>query len=83
MAARKRKGLSENTRQRIQTSMLVNRLEKHALGELKLTTSQIKAIEVLIRKTLPDLTAVHSTEGAGQSYEDWLDDLPERTPSTD
>lgn len=43
-------------RAKIKTSQLVNRLEDHALGDLELSSTQIKAIEVLIRKTLPDLS---------------------------
>ncbi len=58
MAARMRTLHQDDVRAKIQTSQLINRLEKHALGELDLSATQIKAIEVLIRKTLPDLTAV-------------------------
>ena len=61
MAARKRPGLSEATRERIRTSMLVNRLEKHALGKVDMEPTQVRAIEVLLRKTLPDLSAVEHT----------------------
>ncbi len=48
----------DDVRAKIQTSQLINRLENHAFGDLDLSTSQIKAIEILIRKTLPDLSAV-------------------------
>lgn len=58
MAARNRKGLSENTRKRIKTTMLVKRLEDHIHGKVELSTSQVRGIEVLLRKTLPDLSAV-------------------------
>jgi len=69
MAARNRKGLSENTRQRIQTTMIVKRLEKHVLAEPEIedgvvitkdlmTQSQVTAALGLIKKTLPDLSAV-------------------------
>ena len=58
MAARLRKLHQEDVRAKIQTSQLINRLESHALGDLELSATQIKAIEVLIRKTLPDLSAV-------------------------
>ncbi len=61
MAARKRKGLSENTRKRIKTSMLAKRLEDHVLGKCELSASQVRAIEVLLRKTMPDLSAVALT----------------------
>ena len=61
MAARQRPGLSENTRKRIKTTMLVKRLEDHILGKCDLSTSQVRGIEVLLRKTLPDLSAVEMT----------------------
>ena len=51
----------EDVRAKIQTSQLINRLESHALGEVELSATQIKAIEVLIRKTLPDLSSVEMT----------------------
>lgn len=67
MAARNRPGLSENTRKRIQATMLVKRLSSHALGEAEMTSTQIKAAEILLKKALPDLTAVEmdaSVEGS-------------------
>lgn len=45
-------------RDKIQANQLINRLESHALGEVELTPTQIKAIEILLKKTLPDLSAV-------------------------
>lgn len=51
----------EVVRTKIQTSQLINRLQDHALGKITLEPSQIKAIEVLIRKTLPDLSQVTAT----------------------
>ena len=58
MAERMRKTHQQDVRAKIKTSQLINRLENHALGKLELSTTQIKAIEVLIRKTLPDLSTV-------------------------
>ena len=58
MPARNRVGLSENTRKRIQTSMIVKRLESHILGEIDLTSTQVRSAEVLLRKTLPDLASI-------------------------
>ncbi len=49
---------NESCREKIQTTQLLNRLQDHALGIIELTPTQIKAIEILIRKTLPDLSAV-------------------------
>lgn len=57
MAARKVKVRhDEATRAKIQASQLINRLEAHALTGLHLEPTQIKAIEILLRKTLPDLS---------------------------
>ena len=76
MAARTRRIFhDENTRLKIQATQLIKRLQKHALGEIELTTSQIKAIEVLLRKTLPDLAAQHVTSDTGKTIEDWLDEI--------
>ena len=45
--------------EKIRASQLINRLQNHALGLLKpeLTTSQVRAIEILLRKSIPDLAA--------------------------
>lgn len=40
--------------------MLINRLIKHGLGEVDMSQTQVRAIEILLRKALPDLS---STEG--------------------
>ena len=63
MAERLRKMHQEDVRAKIKTSQLVNRLSDHALGLLDLSPTQIKAIEVLIRKTLPDLQSVEHSGG--------------------
>lgn len=66
MAARKNKGTKdvpwpEQTRRKIQTSMIVNRLTDHILGEVEMQSSQVTAALGLIKKTLPDLSAVDMT----------------------
>lgn len=66
MAARKRVGLSENTRARIQTSMLVERLHSHVLGKCELSQTQITAIRILLDRTLPTLQAVEHTGAGGE-----------------
>jgi hypothetical protein len=59
VAARTRKVKHDDfTRERIKTTQLVNRLEKHALGEIEMEPTQVRAIEVLLKKSLPDLSAV-------------------------
>ena len=59
MAARNRPGLSEATRKRIKTTMIVKRLMDHIVAEGDLMTkSQVTAAQVLLRKTLPDLSSI-------------------------
>lgn len=61
MAARSRRTiLDPNWRDRIKTSMLINRLQDNAFGKLEpeLSASKLKSIEILLRKTVPDLAAV-------------------------
>ena len=62
MAARIRKTHQEEVRLKIQASQLINVLQKHALGDeedgKELNQSRIKAIEILLRKSIPDLSAV-------------------------
>ena len=65
MAARLNRRHQDSVRDKIQASQLVNRLENHALGEVELSTTQIKAIEILLRKTIPDLSAVQ-VDGDGE-----------------
>ena len=80
MAARtKRIVCDENTRMKIKTSQIINRLTNHILGELELSSSQVRAAEVLLNKTLPNLAAQHNTEDNGKTLEEWLDELPSET----
>ncbi len=58
MAARNRTWTPEVVRQKIRTSMLINRLQKQALGKTDIPAGQQRAIEILLRKTLPDLLGV-------------------------
>lgn len=59
MAATKRNAmLIEETRKRVQTSQLLNRLHDHVFGKNDMQPTQIKAAEILLRKALPDLAAV-------------------------
>lgn len=51
----------DDVRAKIQTSQLVNRLTDHALGTVELSPTQVRAIEILIKKTLPDLSAIDHT----------------------
>lgn len=63
MAARLRARHQDEIRTKIQTSQLINVLQNHALGqdETEMTQTRMKAIEILLRKTLPDLSATELT----------------------
>jgi hypothetical protein len=54
----------EDVRRKIQVSQLLNVLQDHALSPDSgdISSSRMKAIEILLRKSLPDLTAI-SMEG--------------------
>jgi len=62
MAARKLRPFhSDEIRAKIQASQLINRLTDHALGKVDLSATQVRAIEVLLKKAVPDLSAVDLT----------------------
>jgi len=63
MAARLRKTHQDDVRAKIQASQLVNVLQNHALGlsDGKFSQTRLKAIEILLRKSVPDLSAVTLT----------------------
>lgn len=68
MAARLRKTHQDDVRTKIQASQLINVLQNHALGiSEELSPSRIKAIEVLLRKSLPDLQSVEHTGEGGDN----------------
>lgn len=49
----------EDVRKKIQAGQLVKVLQDHALGVTgEMQLSRMKAIEILLRKSIPDLTAV-------------------------
>ena len=48
----------ERTRAKIQTSQIINRLEKLVNGEIEMTAQQVSAAGILLKKTLPDLSAI-------------------------
>lgn len=61
MAARIRTKHQDEVRARIQASVLIGLLESHAMGEIELSASRIRAIELLLKKTIPDLQSVELT----------------------
>ena len=41
--------------------MLVERLTSHVLGNCDMSTTQVRAAQILLNKTLPDLQSIEST----------------------
>ena len=68
MAVRLNKRHSDMVRTKIQASQLINRLTDHAFGECELSTTQLRAIEILLNKSVPNLAAiaVQHIEGADE-----------------
>lgn len=81
MAARLNPQHDQKTREKIQTSQLVNRLMSHANGEVDMTPTQIRAAEILLNKTLPNLSAVdmNATHDIADPLADLLKGLDGRT----
>jgi BioD-like phosphotransacetylase family protein len=48
----------EETRAKIKASQLINRLQDHVFNDAGVSATQMKAIEILLRKALPDLSNV-------------------------
>jgi hypothetical protein len=51
-------------RDKINAALLVERLTECALGQTELTSQQMKAIEILLKKSVPDLSSVELTGDA-------------------
>jgi len=65
MAKRKQLFHPDEVRAKIQASQLCNRLHDHAFDKIELSPTQLKAIEILLRKAMPDLANV-SAELSGK-----------------
>lgn len=75
MAARTRKiRHDDETRLKIKTSQLINRLKDHALGKVELSSTQVRSIEILLKKTLPDLSAIDHSGEISTSKREMSDD---------
>lgn len=73
----------EETRAKIQASQLVNRLTDHALGNVELSQTQVRSIEILLKKTLPDLSAVEHSGDLTLHHEDALAELDDEPGTED
>lgn len=67
MAARLNKLHQDDIRKKIQASQLINVLQNHALnGDGDISMTRMKAIEILLRKSVPDLNSV-TIQGDGDN----------------
>lgn len=60
----------DDVRRKIQASQLINVLQNHALkaDSVEITSSRLKAIEILLRKSIPDLSAVTVGNEEGEEF---------------
>ena len=68
MAKRKMLYQPDYIREKIRASQLINRLQSCAMGEIKPTIPQIRAIEILLRKCVPDLVAAELAANITHRY---------------
>jgi hypothetical protein len=54
MAARLNPRNAESTRQKIQITQLIKRLQNHAFGEAEMTATQVDSAKFLINKRMPN-----------------------------
>ena len=72
MAARKlKRGMPfhpDEVRAKIRATELVNRLHSHIFDKLELSLSQVRAIDILLKKCVPDLTRTLITADLNVRY---------------
>jgi hypothetical protein len=73
----------DETRAKIQTSQLINRLHNHVFEKTELSSTQLKSIEILLKKTLPDLSAVDHSGDMTLRHEDALAELDDEPGTED
>ena len=66
MAARLHLKHQDEIRKKIQASQLVNRLTDHAFNKVEMSSTQVKAAEILLKKSVPDLSQVQGTGDDGE-----------------
>lgn len=58
MAARDRLQCADNTRKKIKVSLILKKLTDHVVSDTELSATQVTAAIALLKKVLPDLSAV-------------------------
>lgn len=81
MAARTKKiRHDEETRAKIQTSQLINRLTEHVLGTVDMKPTQVTAALGLLKKSIPDLSSTDNTTEVVHRY---VARLPDKASTSD
>lgn len=86
MAARKTRGvksLPEEWKNKIRASLLIDRLVKHAMGEIEMTAQQVRSAEILLKKVAPDLSSVSAEIKTTFDVEDWAEGKAGDEPITE
>lgn len=79
MATRHRLCVPERVRETIRTTQITKRLTNHVLGRIEMSATQVTAALGLLRKTLPDLSAIEHKSAANQNARDFTtDELDQR-----
>lgn len=68
MAARLRKTHQDDVRLKIQASQIINRLQAHLSGEVELSATQLRAAEILLKKSVPDLSAIELSNPEDEDF---------------
>jgi hypothetical protein len=68
MAARLNRIHSEQVRLKIQSSVIIDRLQKHFLGKLEMTRDQLKSAEILLDRSVPKLSQIQHANAPGGPF---------------
>lgn len=78
MAARLNPRHSELVRTKIQASVIIDRFQKHFMGKLDLSATQIKVGECLLDRSVPKLAQIQHTGAGGGAIQVMLSASDER-----
>lgn len=68
MAARKRKvALTDEWKEKIRAGVIMNRLLSHVQGSIEMSSTQVKAADILLKKIVPDLARTELTGSDGNA----------------
>lgn len=70
----------EETRAKIKSAQIINRLHGHVMGELELSATQVSAGLGLLRKTIPDLS---QAEIKSETTVRYVARVPDKAPSVE